>query len=82
MILQWLNNFNMSSEQSIYVKSLHRQIVDIDEKNIPEKIKTKVNINHLLAKLKEKQKLKNKENLLFLTLIGSIVITIGIISSL
>ena len=72
----------MSSEQSIDVKSLHGQTVDIDEKNIREKIKTKVNINHLLVKLKEKQKLKNKENLLFLTLIGSIVITIGIISSL
>ena len=72
----------MSSEQSIDVKSSHGKIVDIDEKNIPEKIKTKVNINHLLVKLKKKQKLKNKENLLFLTLIGSIVITIGIISSL
>ena len=72
----------MSSEQSIDVKSLHGQTVDIDEKNIPEKNKTRVNINHLLLRLKEKQKLKNKENLLFLTLIGSIVITIGIISSL
>ena len=72
----------MSSEQSIDVKSLHVQTVDIDKKNIPEKIKTKVNINHLLLKLKQKQKLRNKENLLFLTVIGSIVITIGIISSL
>jgi hypothetical protein len=72
----------MSSEQSIDVKSLHVQTVDIDKKNIPEKIKTKVNINHLLLKLKQKQKLRNKENLLFLTVIGSIVITMGIIYSL
>ena len=72
----------MSSEQLIHAKSVDEHSLDSDEKNTLEKKKNRVNINHLLSKLKEKQKLKKKENLIFLTLAGSIIITIGMISSL
>ena len=69
----------MSSEQSI-TKSLETTIVNNDIKTI-DKNHNKVDINDLLLKLRTKEKLQKKENLLFFGIIGLIIIIIGIIAS-
>ena len=42
----------------------------------------RVNINNLMSKVRADHKKKRKENLVFVGLIGSIVVIIGIIASL
>lgn len=42
----------------------------------------RVNINNLMSKVRADHKRKKKENLVFVGLIGSIVVIIGIIASL
>ena len=42
----------------------------------------KVDINHLLSRVRDEKKRERKENLLFLSLIGSVVVITGIIASL
>ena len=42
----------------------------------------RVNINNLMSKVREDHKKKRKENLIFISLIGSIVVITGIIASL
>ena len=42
----------------------------------------RVNINNLMSKVREDHKKKKKENLVFISLIGSIVVITGIIASL
>ena len=45
-------------------------------------ISTKVDINHLMSKLRTEEKKKKKENLVFLGLVSSIVVITGVIASL
>ena len=78
----WFNNFNMSSEKLANIKTLKIETINIYKKNTPEKISTRVDINSLLIKLREKEKLQKQENLLFLGIISSTIITIGIIATL
>ena len=42
----------------------------------------KVDINHLLSRVRDEKKKERKENLLFLRLIGSVIVITGIIASL
>ena len=42
----------------------------------------KVDINHLLSRVRDEKKKERKENLLFLSLIGSVIVITGIIASL
>ena len=42
----------------------------------------KVDINHLLSRVRDEKKKERKENLLFLGLIGSVIVITGIIASL
>ena len=42
----------------------------------------KVDINHLLSRVRDEKKKERKENLLFLGLIGSVIAITGIIASL
>ena len=42
----------------------------------------KVDINHLLSRVRDEKKRERKENLLFLSLIGSVIVITGIIASL
>ena len=42
----------------------------------------KVDINHLLSRVRDEKKKERKENLLFLCLIGSVIVITGIIASL
>ena len=66
-----LNSF-MSGETS----SLDQQA---DLKKTPN---IKVDINHLLSRVRDEKKKERKENLLFLSLIGSVIVITGIIASL
>jgi len=70
----------MSSEQLTNTNNLKTESVDIYKKNTLEK--TKVDINCLLVKLREKEKLQKQENLLFFGVIALILTTIGIIATL
>ncbi|MDB4845991.1 hypothetical protein OAH88_02340 [Candidatus Pelagibacter sp.] len=72
----------MSSEQSINIKAIQTGNIEIDSKNTTEKINDRVDINSLLMKLREKEKLQKKENLLFFGLVGLVIFIIGIISFL
>tara|TARA_B100000029_G_C17363285_1_gene883327 strand:+ start:446 stop:673 length:228 start_codon:yes stop_codon:yes gene_type:complete len=45
------------------------------------KISNRVNINHLLSKVREEEKRQKKENLIFFGLISSVIIVTGIIAS-
>ena len=82
----------MSSEQALNTEKFQSQNTEIfqnqsidlnnNNQNITKKIPIRVNINHLLVKLRQKEKLQKKENLLFLSLGGSIIIIFGIICSL
>tara|TARA_A100000164_G_scaffold182309_1_gene162013 strand:+ start:636 stop:839 length:204 start_codon:yes stop_codon:yes gene_type:complete len=55
---------------------------DHKEINIKSSISNRVNINNLLTKVREQEKKEKKENILFLSLIGSVVLVTGIIASL
>jgi len=74
----------MSSEQSLNTKNiLHDTVNSEDEnQNISKKKTIIVDINSLLIKLREKEKSKRQENSLFFGVLGSIIITIGIIATL
>ena len=43
---------------------------------------SKVDINDLLSRVRDEKKKERKENLLFLSLIGSVIVITGIIASL
>ena len=66
-----LNSF-MSGETS----SLDQQIEVRKTSNI------KVDINDLMMRVRDEKKKERKENLLFLSLIGSVIVITGIIASL
>jgi len=50
--------------------------------NAPKTIIRKVDINDLLFKIREKEKMQRKENLLLFSLIVSVILITGIIASL
>ena len=58
------------------ISSLDQQL---ETKKIPN---TKVDINDLLSRVRDEKKKERKENLLFLSLIGSVIVITGIIASL
>jgi predicted nucleic acid-binding Zn ribbon protein len=74
----------MSSEQSLSTETHQSESIKFkdNKKDIPKKIQTRVNINSLLVKLREKEKLQKNESLLFFGIVSLIVITILIIVSL
>ena len=52
------------------------------ENNLNSGISNRVNINNLMTKVREQEKKERKENIIFLSLIGSVVLVTGIIASL
>ena len=48
----------------------------------PKKISGRVNINHLMSKVRDEEKKQRKENLIFFGLVSSVVVITGIIASL
>jgi hypothetical protein len=67
----------MSSEQLLNTETVQDHN-EVRKKNIP----TRVDINHLVAKLREKEKSQKNGNLLFFGTIGLILLTSGIITTL
>ena len=52
------------------------------ENNLNSGVSNRVNINNLMNKVREQEKKERKENIIFLSLIGSVVLVTGIIASL
>ena len=48
----------------------------------PKKISARVDINHLMSKVRDEEKKQRKENLIFFGLVSSVVVVTGIIASL
>jgi len=65
----------MSSEEK---NKNQLEILKIDDKNIT----TKVDINTLMSRIREEEKKKSNETLIFLSLISSVLVATGIIASL
>jgi hypothetical protein len=65
---------------------MHSKLANIPKTDIqnnlqPKKINSRVDINVLLAKVREKEKKATKENLVWLGLVGSVVVITGVIAS-
>ena len=78
--------YNMSSEQ-VTNKNNQQFIIDGEdlsldlEHNIEKKKSIKVDINVLMDKVREEKKKEKKENLIFVSLIASVVLITGAIAS-
>ena len=66
----------LNSLMSGEISSLDQQVEAKKNPNI------KVDINDLLSRVRDEKKKERKENLLFLSLIGSVIVITGIIASL
>lgn len=55
--------------------------IDMQNNPQPKKINSRVDINVLLSKVREKEKKATKENLVWLGLVGSVVVITGVIAS-
>ena len=66
----------LNSYMSGEISSLDQQVEVKKNPNI------KVDINDLLSRVRDEKKKERKENLLFLSLIGSVIVITGIIASL
>ena len=69
----------MSGEQVIQGQSSHTHLKTVKTQ---KKIHHRVDINVLMAKVRNEKKKQNKENLVFFGLISSVVIIVGVIASL
>jgi len=65
----------MSSEQAF-------KNIEIASKITRDTYPCKVDINALLSRIREEKKKKNKENIVFVSLISSVLVVTGIIASL
>ncbi|MAJ65787.1 MAG: hypothetical protein CMI76_00620 [Candidatus Pelagibacter sp.] len=73
----------MSSEQSLNIKILNDTKANLGESNpIRKERPARVNINHLLSKVREKEKSQKKENLVFFGVVGTVIVITGLIASL
>ncbi len=77
-------NLGMSSEKTAS-KSTQTFIIDSEdyefENTIQDKKSTKVDINLLMDKVREEKKKEKKENLIFVSLIASVILITGAIAS-
>ncbi len=77
-------NLGMSSEKTVS-KSTQTFIIDSEdyefENTIQDKKSTKVDINLLMDKVREEKKKEKKENLIFVSLIASVILITGAIAS-
>ena len=77
-------NLGMSSEKTAS-KSTQTFIIDSEdyefEHTIPKKKNNKVDINLLMDRVREEKKKEKKENLIFLSLIASVILITGAIAS-
>ena len=72
----------MSGEQISVDRNIETpQKVTFGEKETSSKVSNRVNINNLMSKVREEEKKQRKENLIFFSVIGSVIIITGIIAS-
>ena len=74
--LERSNQVVLNNHMSGEISSLDQQVEAKKNPNI------KVDINDLLSRVRDEKKRERKENLLFLSLIGSVIVITGIIASL
>ncbi len=73
----------MSTEQMSTNLAQEQAIAYIDEEKQLKKLNThKVDINVLMDRVREEKKKEKKENIIFLSLIGSVIVITGVIASL
>ena len=73
----------MSTEQ-MSTNLTHSQAIGYDDekKTLKNKNLHKVDINVLMDRVREEKKKEKKENIIFLSLIGSVIVITGVIASL
>jgi hypothetical protein len=69
----------MSTEKIIKKKQIPSTSMTSEESK--GKTSSRVNINHLIARVKEQEKKENKTNLIYLSLFGVLILSVGIILS-
>ena len=69
----------MSTEKIIKKKQIPSTSMTSEESR--GKTSSRVNINHLIARVKEQEKKENKTNLIYLSLFGVLILSVGIILS-
>ena len=72
----------MSYQQAVHIKPEKTLNIDVTSKKDTQKTARRVDINDLFFRIREKKKLQRKENLLFFSLVASIIVITGIIASL
>ena len=73
----------MSTEQMSTNLTHDQTIGYVDEEKKSKKLDThKVDINVLMDRVREEKKKEKKENIIFLSLIGSVIVITGVIASL
>ena len=73
----------MSTEQMSRNYTNDQTIGYVDEEKKSKKLDThKVDINVLMDRVREEKKKEKKENIIFLSLIGSVIVITGVIASL
>ena len=79
----WLNILMSGERLSIdtSVETPKEISVNSELKKNSSKISNRVNINHLMSKVREEEKKQRKENLIFFGLISSVIVVTGIIAS-
>ena len=77
------NTFLERSNQLVLNILMSGEISSLDQQvEVKKTPNIKVDINHLLSRVRDEKKRERKENLLFLSLIGSVIVITGIIASL
>ena len=77
------NSFLERSNQVVLNIFMSGEISSLDQQaEVKKTPNIKVDINDLLSRVRDEKKKERKENLLFLSLIGSVIVITGIIASL
>ena len=77
------NSFLERSNQVVLNSFMSGEISSLDQQlEVKKTPNTKVDINDLLSRVRDEKKKERKENILFLSLIGSVIVITGIIASL
>ena len=77
------NSFLERSNQVVLNNCMSGETSSLDQQvELKKTPNSKVDINDLLSRVRDEKKKERKENLLFLSLIGSVIVITGIIASL
>ena len=68
-------------QEQVVTNSNQDTTLDFEEENTVEAKSSKVDINILMDRVRSERKKEKKENLIFLSLIGSVILITGVIAS-